>query len=489
MRDLETILAGQLGRPMRGRVEVKAACPFGFPAVIETGPYLEDGSPFPTLFYLTCPFARQVVGRREAGGGVAYVRRLAAEGGSAAAFLELLEDSYRKRRRHLASGEEGADRGAVLESGIGGTSGLDRLSCLHALAAALLVAREGGQGFPAPEDPGYAPFSEEAAKILEWLGPLWCGDARCADWEPETVRVAAVDVGTNSTRLLVADGGAGVPRTVRRRAVVTRLGEGAGAGGSLAREPVLRTMKAIRKFVGEARELGAERVLVAGTSAVREMAAARELLKEVGTGLGVETRVLSGEEEGRLAYEGATLDVEGDYLLLDVGGGSTEFAGRDRHGAVRVVSVDIGCVRQVEKWVAHDPPQEEERANIRSEAGEAFAPVLGRLGGEGSAPSCLLGVAGTVSTLACGILGLDSYDPDRTHHARLAREDLRTYVDELAHMTNRQRRELSCMQEGRERVIVAGGEILLTAMDVLGSRQVLVSERDILDGLVVGLVE
>jgi len=499
MWHLETILEGQMGRPLRGRVAVATSCPFGFPAVIETGPYLEDGTPFPTLFYLTCPSAQEMVGRREGERGAGHIRRVSRAGGSAAAFLRLLEDSYRERRRSLAPPESRVDGGAVLESGIGGSSGLGRITCLHALTAALLAVQE-GRLEPVDRE-GEINVSEENARMLGWLGSLWCEDARCAVWKEETERVAAVDVGSNSTRLLVADVGAGAPRTVRRRAVITRLGENAETGCAPKREPLIRTTRAIKEFIGEARELGVERVVVAGTSAVRDMEAPGEVMEKMVRGLGVETRVLSGEEEGRLAYLGATLDVEGDPLLLDVGGGSTEFVRRDERGEIRVFSVDIGCVRQTDRWVTHDPPLEEELAQIRSEAGEAFAPVVQQLGGEsqlggksrpgGGEPVQwpLLGVAGTAITLACRILGLDTYDPNFTHHALLTRDDIQSHVGRLASMTCRERRGLPCMQEGREEVIVAGGEILLTAMKVPGSRDLLVSERDILDGLVAGLVE
>lgn len=499
-----TILEGQLGRSPRGAVGVAVACPFGFPAVIETGPYLDDGEPFPTLFYLTCPSARQWVSQKEAAGGVAALRRLVRDSSGTRAAFERLETDYRTRRVLLAGGP-GVDSGAVLAAGIGGPS-LDQATCLHAYAAALLAATSGPTGHPSDLGAPLGATSPDAAvwrDLLEGLGPLWCTDRRCARFVTSDGRRAAIDVGTNSVRLLVGDLVHGRPRTVVRRARVTRLGEGLGASKRFTAAARTRSAAAVAGYVVEARGLGAEFIALVGTSACREAEDGAEFVASLGREHAVFARVVSGDDEARLSLLGATLDIPGDVVLLDVGGGSTELVRRPAAGAPMAVSVDVGCVRATERWFTSDPPAGSEREAARAEARDLFAPLPGLFGARdagdvdaaneadaahaAAAPTppaeTLVGVAGTVTTLACLSLGLAEYDPEAIHLATLDRARLAAEVERLATMTAAERAELSCMQAGRADVIVAGGEILLAAMDALGWEQLTVSERDILDGI------
>lgn len=510
-----TIVEGQLGRPPRGAVGIAVACPFGFPAVIETSPYLDDGEPFPTLFYLTCPSARQQVSQEEAAGGVAALRRLVRDSPETRSALEELESGYRTRRAGRAE-RAGIDGGAVFGAGIGGPP-LDEATCLHAYAAALLAATSDPTGrASAPGAPNHAagatdlgappgPTSPHAAvwhELLDGLGPLWCTDRRCARFAAGGGRRAAIDVGTNSVRLLVADVVEGRPRTLVRRARVTRLGEGLGGLQRFTAAARARSAAAVAEYVVEARGLGAEFIALVGTSACRQAEDGAEFVASLGSGHAMAAQVISGDHEARLSLLGATLDIPGDVVLLDVGGGSTELVRRPAAGAPSAVSIDVGCVRATERWFTSDPPAVGEREAVRAQARDLFVPlaeIFGACGADASAADAagpdatahtpaaetLVGVAGTVTTFACLSLGLAEYDPDAIHLARLDRTRLAAEVERLAAMTLVERAGLSCMQAGRADVIVAGGEILVAAMDALGWHQLTVSERDILDGILV----
>lgn len=483
------VVEGQLGRPPRGLVGVAVTCPFGFPAVVETGPYLEDGKPFPTLLYLTCPSAAQAVSREEAAGGVGLLRHLARDSPDQRAALLELEACYRRRRAQLAKPMK-IDRGAVLEAGIGGPP-LDEASCLHAYTAALLAATGGWfspEGTP-PVDTPAAATTQRWQDLLAGLGPLWCGDGACASFAPSGGRRAAIDLGTNSVRLLVADLVAGRPRTVVRRARVTRLGEGLETSRRFSPEARRRTAAVVAEFVAEARQTGAETIALVGTSACREATDGVEFVGGLAREHAIAARVVSGEEEACLSFLGATLDITGDVVLLDVGGGSTELVRSRAEGGLTAVSVDVGCVSGNERWFTSDPPSPEERRAARMAVHDLFAPLTAAFGA--NAPmtrppeECVLvGVAGTVTTYACLSLGLAEYDPEAIHLTSLERTLLAGEVERLSTMRASDRAALACMQKGRADVIVAGGEILLGVLETLGWERLIVSERDILDGVV-----
>ena len=188
--------------------------------------------------------------------------------------------------------------------------------------------------------------------------------------------------------------------------------------------------------------------------------------------------VVSGEMEARLAFLGATLDVPGDSVVIDVGGGSTELARLDHRGIPRVRSYECGCVRDTERFLRADPPVDHERDALRRY-------VRGLVAAEASAftgAETLVAVGGTATTLAALVLGLERYHPDAVHHTMLSREQIEQAIERLASLSPPERAALAVMQPGRADVIVAGAEILLQAMDILGYGLVLVSERDLLDG-------
>jgi len=516
--DLRLAVCGQVGRAPRGEWHVVAVCPYGLPAVVETAPYLDDGAPFPTLYYLTCPSAVEKVSRAEAARGVEHLRRRLHDDPSFSTSLRELDRRCRERRRELADETPDAariDRGAVLDRGVGGPAGVEVATCLHAYTAALIAARAGVLG---------EAFAGDALGELDGLlttgGSLWCTDARCTSLLPGPPRIkAAIDVGTNSVRLLVGATGSGTGlRTLARRARVTRLGAGFERTGPLDPEAARRTAEAVSDFVKEARQLGAEVIDLVGTSASRDASDGPEFVAGLGAELGIRARVASGPEEAELSYRGATLDLpEQDIVVIDVGGGSTELVrgiaqagdsgplvgGRASDAAAAAahlapafdaVSLDLGCVRGTAAWFRDDPPTHQERYAARDAARAAFEPFAMDFGpsrpsadseSAGLPPtgSRLVGVAGTITTLACLILELASYDPVAIHLRRFSRSDLAKQVDRLAALGAEERAALPCMQTGRAGVIVAGGEVLLGAMEALGWTEVTVSERDILDGI------
>lgn len=295
-------------------------------------------------------------------------------------------------------------------------------------------------------------------------------------------RLAAIDVGTNSVRLYVADlSGDGV-RSVERDLVITRLGQGVDATRELGDEPIRRTVVAIGSYHRRAVEAGAERVRIAATSAVRDAANRDAFVAAVHEETGVAPEVLSGEQEARLSFMGATseLGTGGRFLVLDIGGGSTEFVVGERT-VEAWTSIDIGSVRLTERHVRNDPPTDAELDALAADADAAIAEAKEAVG---TRAETLVGLAGTVTTIAAMALGLDGYDRDAIHHAVIDVHLLREMDGMLNVMTNERRRTLPAMPPGREDVIVAGSTILIRVMEAFDFTELLVSEADILDGLV-----
>jgi exopolyphosphatase / guanosine-5'-triphosphate,3'-diphosphate pyrophosphatase len=295
-------------------------------------------------------------------------------------------------------------------------------------------------------------------------------------------RLAAIDVGTNSVRVYIADVDDTEARQLERDLIITRLGEGVDKTRRLGEEPLRRTLDAIARYHARAKELGAETIRIAATSAARDATNRDDFFGGVRGATGQDAEVLSGQDEARLSFLGATSELTGDgpFLVLDIGGGSTEFVVGARE-VEAAISLDVGSVRLTERHVHHDPPAPAELVSVRADAAHAVEEARRAVG---SAAKVLVGVAGTITTIAAISLGLEGYDRDAIHHARLGRSEVEEVTDRLARMTSEERRGLPAMPRGREDVIVAGAEILLAVMEGFGFGEVLVSEADILDGLV-----
>lgn len=306
-------------------------------------------------------------------------------------------------------------------------------------------------------------------------------------------RVAGIDCGTNSIRLLVADCD---PQTgdfveLDRRMTVVRLGQGVDRTGRLAPEALERTFAACREYAAVIKELGAERVRFVATSASRDAENRDEFVQGVLDILGVEPEVISGDQEAEFSFTGATkelagrADLERPFLVVDIGGGSTEFVvGDDRVLAAR--SVDVGCVRMTERHlvvegVVTDPPTEAQVAAVRADI-EAALDLAAEAVPLAEART-LVGLAGSVTTVAAIALGLDEYDRPAIHHSRISYEAVREISERMLKLTHAERAAIPVMHPGRVDVIGAGALVLLAIMERIGASEVVVSEHDILDGI------
>jgi exopolyphosphatase / guanosine-5'-triphosphate,3'-diphosphate pyrophosphatase len=302
-------------------------------------------------------------------------------------------------------------------------------------------------------------------------------------------RLAALDVGTNSTRLLVADvDGGRVVAEHAREMIITRLGKGVDRTGRFDPAALRRTLDVLAGYEATCRRLGVTRRRVVATSATRDAGNRQEFLDGVRALLGVDAEVLSGEEEAATAFRGATHDLPGEErtLVVDIGGGSTELIVGARTPAA-MVSLDLGCVRLHERHLHSDPPTAAEVAALRADAAARLATVAGTL--DPASAERVVGVAGTITTVTAIGLGLDSYDPRRIHRSALSAAEIAAVADKLAAMTVAERAALPVMAKGREDVIAAGALLLDQLVRTFGFPRVIASETDILDGVLLGLAD
>jgi exopolyphosphatase/guanosine-5'-triphosphate,3'-diphosphate pyrophosphatase len=301
--------------------------------------------------------------------------------------------------------------------------------------------------------------------------------------------IAAIDCGTNSTRLLVADA---TGRPLERLMRITRLGQGVDATGRLAPEAVERCLAVLTEFRGVMDKLDVGRGRLAATSAARDAANGDEFLRAAGEATGLVPELLTGIDEGRLSMAGAVADldpVDGPFLVLDIGGGSTELIAADGPDDpdLAAVSLQLGCVRLSERFLTGDPPSPGELAAAQAEVAVQIEAAIGAHPRYLDA-RCLVGLAGTVTTLASLQLGMEDYDRDRIHHAVLGADDARGWFERLAAEPTGRRLVRPGMVPGREDVIVGGAMILDAVMRRFGFTECLVSEADILDGLIASQV-
>ena len=288
------------------------------------------------------------------------------------------------------------------------------------------------------------------------------------------MRVAAIDQGTNTTRLLVADVDDGGLRELVRRTEITRLGEGVDERHRLLPLPVARVRNVLTDYRREAERLGAERTLLVATSAVRDAENGEAFLGEVEWSYGFATQLLTGDEEAALMLRGVG-EIEPGTLVLDIGGGSTELVTLDSR-----TSLDIGAVRLTERYLHSDPPTRDELAACAQYVRTVLPPL--------DATSAV-GVAGTITSLAALDLGLDEYDRERVHGHELSLAGVERQLERLAALPLAQRREVPALEPERAPVIVAGAMIAREVLAVYGLDAYRVSEHDILDGIALAAAE
>ncbi len=445
----------QLGREPTTRFEVVVRCPVGHPLVIRDDPLDVRGEPFPTTFWLTCPDAVRAVSRLEADGAI---RRWNERFEHEAEVRDALE------RTHAEAAEERARLlpEARAWGGVGGTR--RGIKCLHAHYANHLA---GGQDI----------VGAWVAQQVEPIHP----DHRIGE------RITVIDQGTHSCRLLVVERAPdGALLELASDMVITKLGQGVDATGALDPGAVERNERVLARYVRRARALGVQSVRVTATSAVRDASNRHLYVESVRRHIDVDPRVIDGDEEARLSFLGGTYGLsagEGPFLLLDIGGGSTEFVvGREPGRAEQRVSTQMGSVRLTERAIVTDPPDPGELDQVRRAIAERLDEA------ELAVPEIhtartFVAVSGTATTLQAIALGLDRYDPEQIHRTWLVLGDAERVLADLARMTNAERAALQVMAPGRGDVIVAGGAVLVETMRRFGIERALVSETDILVGL------
>ncbi|WP_112235418.1 Ppx/GppA phosphatase family protein [Kocuria sp. BT304] len=316
------------------------------------------------------------------------------------------------------------------------------------------------------------------------------------------MRVAAIDCGTNSIRLLIADArtdesGRTVLRDVVREMRIVRLGQGVDATGWLAEAALKRTFAAADEYAALIEHHGADRVRFVATSATRDAGNRDVFVAGIRSRLGVEPEVVSGDEEAALSFRGALnaaaeLDPADRVLVVDLGGGSTECVLGTPREVIAARSVDVGCVRMTERHLGSNPPTEEQQARVLRDVGEAMDVVARTVPLERT--TRLVGVAGTVTTVTAMALGLEHYDPERINGTVLEIPDVTRACRELTAMTREQRAALGFMHEGRVDVIGAGALVWRRVVERVARatdgrvRTVTASEHDILDGIGLSLV-
>ena len=303
------------------------------------------------------------------------------------------------------------------------------------------------------------------------------------------MRVAALDCGTNSLRLLVADvdPAAGSLTDLDRRLEIVRLGQGVDATGRLAPDALARTLGVLRSYAAIVETAGVSAVRMVATSATRDASNAAHFTGVVSDVLGVAPEVLSGDEEAVLSFTGATAELAagpdpGPFLIADIGGGSTEFVLGPAGGPPeRKISVNIGCVRLTERHLHGDPPTDQEVAAATADIDAALAAVAAAVPVRQA--GTLVGLAGSVATVVAMAIGLPAYDSARIHHARASAAEVDAVTRGLLAQTRAERAGIGVMHPGRVDVIGGGALVLDRIMQRFGFGEVLASEHDILDGI------
>ncbi len=301
------------------------------------------------------------------------------------------------------------------------------------------------------------------------------------------MRVAAIDCGTNSIRLLIADVQDAVLTEVVRTMVIVRLGEGVDRTGEFSEAALTRTFAALDSFAELIEQHRPDRIRFVATSASRDVSNRNIFVAGVKERIGIEPDVISGDEEAALSFLGATGDFAfastpppAPYLVVDIGGGSTEFVlGETEPSAA--LSTNVGCVRMTERHLVTDPPTAQEIVSATSDIDAAIAEA--GLVVPFAQAKTLIGLAGSVTTVAALALNLSEYDPKAIHGAVLSADQVHAVTTELLHMTRADRSALAPMHEGRVDVIGGGALVLDRIMQVNDIREVVVSETDILDGI------
>ncbi len=426
------------------------------PVVIQNDPYLFDGTPMPTTYWLIGDKEAKAMAKLESEGGVKQV-----ELDINAQDLELAHQIYANRRAHMSTKFD-----VKPEGGVGGTR--KGVKCLHAHLANYLAGNFDPVGEYCCHKVGIRPEDYFVTAEKEVLG--------------------IIDCGTNSTRFLVAEkynDGSFFP--LLRRSKVTKLGEGVDGNLFLNEGAMNRTLHSARNYRLLGDKLGVDRWVIGATSAVRDSENANILLNELETVIGSKVNVLSGEMEARLTFLGAThcLKTDSNEIVIDIGGGSTEFVMGTTGEIDSLVggSVNIGVVRIMERFLESDPPTKAQLDLALKYVRELTDVISARFASRGGLPRRVIGVGGTPVSLA-HLSHWNAVDLTKSvHHFEITRDKVQKLFDEMKVLDIKDREKFTGMEAGRAEVIVAGTIELLTTMTSLGIETCLVSEADLLDGM------
>jgi exopolyphosphatase/guanosine-5'-triphosphate,3'-diphosphate pyrophosphatase len=456
--DIEQV-AALLGRYPEGDFQVVVRDRNNSPVVIKNSPLLPDGTPMPTLFWLVGKREREAVSRLEAAG---YIKMI-----NTAFPPEVIENDHltyaRERDKLLPTGYTGPRP----SGGVGGSR--RGVKCLHAHLAAYLAGTGDTVG-------------RYCAQLLteELDGP-----------------VGAIDCGSNSTRLLVLGSRKDM---LTRKMQITRLGQGVDSTQAFAPSAIERTIAVLSEYRGLMDSFGVVKARAIATAAARDVLNADEFINRASEVLGCNLEILSGEEEGKLAYSGATMGLppeDGPYLMVDIGGGSTELVLGDGKDIKALTSLAMGCVRISERFaltnnssLASDNtyhPGSENIVAAKNYIKDLLLEAISRYQ-EFLNVKVLVGVAGTVSALARMNLGIMSYDDAQTHHHVLSKEFVSEMAIQLSLLSVEERVRQLHVEAGRADVILGGVLILEQVMEILRQDKITVSETDILDGVALSLI-
>jgi exopolyphosphatase/guanosine-5'-triphosphate,3'-diphosphate pyrophosphatase len=297
------------------------------------------------------------------------------------------------------------------------------------------------------------------------------------------MRLATLDVGTNTVLMLVAERDpAGAVHAIADFARITRLGRGVDSSGRLDPDAAAQTLATIVEFVQKARELGAEKIVGVATAALRDVSDGAEFIAQVKARAGVDLEIITGETEAQLSYlavtRGLQLDPAAKLLIADIGGGSTELIRVEPGRELDIASLQIGSVRLTERFVHHDPPTAHEAMDLRLAVNEALQALEWEF-----SPDQMVGIAGTVTTVCAIVLGLAAYDPKVVHGHRLSQGDVIATIAKLGALPLEERKKLPGLEPGRADVIFAGAAILERIMCHFNMNELVVSDQGVRRGL------
>ena len=446
------IVAQLLGREPNGLFAVVVRDNNGVPVVIKNAPFLADGTPMPTLYWLCSPDALVAVSRLEAAGGV---NEAEAEVDSIA--LENAHRQYQAERDAYIPIDHAGPRpsGGVAGTRIG-------VKCLHAHYAWHLA---GG------DDP-----------VGRWVAERLTNQHHEPTSENSRIgNVAAIDIGTNSTNLLIVDRDG---RTLERRVTVTRLGQNVDQTRTLSPEAIERTMNCLSTYRELLDQYDSPHLRIVASSASRDALNREQFFDQAEKVLGVRPELVSGEDEARLAYRGCTSHLVPDpngHLIIDIGGGSTELiVGTSQ--LLQAHSIDVGAVRITERHLRHDPPQPEELLNAIGEVQDLFDDVL-RMNPSIKDVQQIIGTAGTIVTVAAIEIGQQVFDANELQGFQLTRDAIEDVFRTLATEPLVDRRHNPGLPPERADVIVGGCCVLVALMRALDAQELIVSTHNILDGV------